>query len=118
MPYWAQMPAGGLASALLAGGDSAAALAEVELIMGRLAAGIGAADKCGVLRDCYRVLAAVGDSRANDMLIAAHTEMQGTLSKIGDPKRREAFLSRAMHQELLAAWAKSTAGVAIGAATR
>ena len=113
MPYWAQMPAAGLASALLAAGDRAAALAEVEMIMDRLSAGIGAADKCGVLFDCYRVLAAVGDARGKGMLIAALTEMQATLAKIDDPKQREAFLSRALHQELLAAWVSSDALAAV-----
>ncbi len=110
MPYWAQMPASGLASALLAGGHMAAALREVDLIIARLDAGIGAADKCGVLLDCYRVLEAAGDRRAEGMLAAAHDEMQRTLARIDDPAQRDAFLSRALHQQLLAAWAKSGAG--------
>jgi|KBSMisStandDraft_5_1062788.scaffolds.fasta_scaffold05311_4 class 3 adenylate cyclase len=109
MPYWAQMPAAGLASALLAGGDMAGALHEVDLIIARLDAGIGAADKCGVLFDCHRVLEAAGDPRAEGILAAAHGEMQRTLARIDDPRQREAFLSRALHQQLLAAWAKTGA---------
>ncbi len=116
MPYWAQMPAAGRASALLAAGDGEAAIAQVDLIMGRLAAGVGAADKCGVLLDCYRVLAAAGDARADAALVAAHTEMQATLAKIDDAQQRRAFLARAMHQNLQAAWALRAASDAAGAA--
>ena len=105
MPYWAQMPAAGLAAAWLAAGDGAAALVEVEAIMGRLDAGVGAADKCGVLLDCYRVLAAVGDARADALLVSAYAELQHTLGQIDDAQQREAFLSRAQHQELLRRWA-------------
>jgi hypothetical protein len=117
MPYWAQMPAAGLASALLAGGNMAGALREVDRIIEGLDAGIGAADKCGVLMDCYRVLAAAGDHRADAMLIAAHAEMQRTVAKINDPRQRAAFLSRAIHQQLLAAWANSGASLATGVAS-
>lgn len=73
--------------------------------MGRLDAGVGAADKCGVLLGRYRVVSTAGDSRANGMLVAAHNEIQNTRANVDDPQQREAFLSRAMHQELLAAWA-------------
>jgi len=114
MPYWAQMPAAGLASALLAGGDMAGALHEVDLIIARLDAGVGAADKCGVLFDCHRVLEAAGDRRADAMLVAGHAEMQRTLARIDDTRQRETFLSRALHQQLLAAWEKSGAGRAAG----
>ena len=105
MPYWAQMPAAGLAAAWLAAGDGAAALAEVEAIMARLDAGVGAADKCGVLLDCYHVLAAVGDARAEALLVAAQASLQHSLGQLDDAPQREAFLSRAQHQELLRRWA-------------
>lgn len=92
MAHWAQMPASGLASALLAGGHMAEALQEVDLIIARLGAGIGAADKCGVLLDCYRVLEPAGDRRAEGMLAATHDEMQQTLASIDNPAQRDAFL--------------------------
>ena len=112
MPYWAQMPAAGLAAAWLAAGDGAAALAEVEAILARLDAGVGAADRSGVLLDCYRVLAAVGDARADALLVSAHAELQQTLGQIDDAAQREAFVSRAPHQELLRRWATRVAVLA------
>jgi hypothetical protein len=57
----------------------------------------------------YRVLAAVGDARAADVIRAAHTLLQERVANVGDVTLRAAFLDQvAVHREIQALFVDQT----------
>ena len=105
-------PIAGLAAVELAAGDLAAAMAQVEVILGRLAAGAsldGTDEPLRVRLSCHQVLAAAHDPRAADVLALAHAELQVRAHRISEPRLRHDFLHRVLcHRAIVAAWAAST----------
>jgi predicted ATPase/class 3 adenylate cyclase len=96
-------PIAGMAEAALTEGDVAGALAQVEIILARVAA--GAEPGCTRESWCvgltsHRVLIAAGDSRAPDMLATAHSELQARAERISDPDARQCFLHTVMQHRV------------------
>jgi len=69
--------------------DGVALLAPAEVVQ-RLA---GVDDPCGILLNCYDVLAAGGDPRASALLELAHRLLQGRAARIADEAKRQAFVN-------------------------
>ena len=98
----------GRARVALAAGDIAMALAPVETLLARRAAGEtwDGADARLVLWTCHLVLAHAGDPRAAALLADAHAELQARAATIGDAALRESFLANVPHHRAIgAAWA-------------
>ena len=106
----------GLARLCLAQGDLAQAQAHVEEILSYLEhRTLGNVHTLGepmrVYLTCYRVLRANGDSRAQDILEAAHSLLQEGAARIGDEGERRSFLENvAAHREIVGAYAERKRG--------
>jgi hypothetical protein len=81
---------------------------QVELILTSLASGdslVGAIEPLRVVRICHDVLAAVGDPRANVMLVEAHSWVQKLAKQFVDEDARRLLFEQAPHvQAILAVW--------------
>lgn len=69
---------------------------------------------------CYRVLSALGDSRANDWLESAYGSLHNAAQGIRDTALRDGFLTNIPHhREIVAAWAawQQSRGEASGASS-
>jgi tetratricopeptide (TPR) repeat protein len=86
----------GLADLYLAAGEVLNALAEVEHILPALPAMPldALADPFRAYLTCYRVLAAAGDARAQDVARAAQTHLRDLADQITDPAMRWRFLEQ------------------------
>ncbi len=97
-----------LATAALARGDRAGALAQVQDILARQAAGAGLEGSDEPLRirlACWQVLDAVADPRASGLLDTAWQELSSRAARIGDPLRRQTFIDGVpFHREIARAW--------------
>ena len=97
-----------LADAALTRGDSAGALAQVQDILARQAAGAGLEGSDEPLRirlACWQVLDAVADARAAGLLATAWQELSSRAARIGDPLRRQRFIDGVpFHREIARAW--------------
>ena len=97
-----------LATAALARGDRAEALAQVQAILQRQAAGAGLEGTDEPLRirlACWQVLDATADARADTLLETAWQELNSRAARIGDARRREVFLAGvSFHREIARAW--------------
>ena len=114
----------GLARVALAEGDTAAALAALQPLLGHVAAGgtlDGTQDSRLIELTCHQALARAGDAAAADWLARAHTALMAQADAIGqdsnqhsaDPALRQGFLSNIPHhREIVAAWAKARTHVA------
>ncbi len=102
--HLATEPLAGLARLRLAQGDQAGALECVEIILAHLAGGGSLDDTEEPLRiylTCYRVLEAVGDPRALEILQTAHTLLQQRATVIRDEAQRESYLNNVpWHREI------------------
>lgn len=109
MPHLAIEAMAQLAALQLANGDLGSALAEVEDILARQAAGAGLEGTDEPMRvhlACWQVLQAAGDERAAAVLGQAWQELSERAARIGDPARRHAFLHAVpFHREIAVAWA-------------
>ncbi|MDY0019687.1 MAG: BTAD domain-containing putative transcriptional regulator, partial [Anaerolineae bacterium] len=98
----------GLARVLLAQGEKAAALEQVDLLLLHLKAhpGLGGAEEpLQVYLSCFQVLKALRDPRAADLLATAHTLLETQAAQIGDPLLRTSFLENVpAHREIVRAW--------------
>jgi tetratricopeptide (TPR) repeat protein len=108
MPHLAIEAMAVLAAAALARGDRVSALASVEAILGRQAAGAaleGTDEPLRIRLTCWQVLDAVADARAADLLATAWRELSSQAERIGDPQRRQAFMEAVpFHRQIVAAW--------------
>ena len=108
MPHLALEAMAGLAHEALGRGDLGAALAQVEAMLARQAAGVsldGTEEPMRVRLICWQVLAAAGDARAPQLLAHAHGALLERADRISDAARRAAYLQDiAYHRELVAAW--------------
>ena len=116
MPHLALEAMAGLAHEALGRGDLGAALAQVEAMLARQAAGVsldGTEEPMRVRLICCQVLAAARDARAPQLLAHAHGALLERADRISDPARRAAYLQDiAHHRQLVAAWrAQDGAGV-------
>jgi tetratricopeptide (TPR) repeat protein len=86
----------GLADLALSAGERADALAAVERLLPVLPAlRLDAlVDPFRVYLTCYRVLAAAGDARAQEVALAAQTRLRGLADQITDPAMRWRFLEQ------------------------
>ena len=109
-------PMAGLAAVALAEGDGVAALAQVDAILARLAAGAsldGTDEPLRVRLVCYQALHTAKDPRAAAMLALAHAELQARADKISDAAVRHAFVHGVpYHREIIVAWAAAQADAA------
>jgi predicted ATPase/class 3 adenylate cyclase len=107
-PNLAAEPLAGLARIALVREDLQAARERVEEILGYLEAGgslEGAEEPLRVLMTCYRVLQAVQDSRAGDILEDAYQMLGERADRIPDENLRRKFLENIPHhQEISTAW--------------
>ena len=110
-PVLATEPGAGRARLLLAGGDTAAALAQVETILAVLQGDSlleGTDAPLRVYLTCYLVLSAAQDARAQTILQAAHGLLQARAAAIADDPARRHFLDGvADHRAILQAWQQS-----------
>ena len=108
MPHLAIEAMAALAATALARGDRISALAAVQTILERQAAGAGLEGTDEPLRIrliCWQVLEAVADARSTDLLATAWRELSSHAERIGDPHRRQAFLEAVpFHRQIAAAW--------------
>ncbi|MCX6029751.1 MAG: tetratricopeptide repeat protein, partial [Chloroflexi bacterium] len=125
-PNMATEPLAGLARVCQAQGDLGQAQAHVEAILHHLGfdgahsatdrestsgqALDGTISPFLVYLTCYRVLAAVQDSRGQDILATAHDLLAGRAARISDEKMRRSFLGNvAAHRELVQAFERAVA---------
>ena len=99
----------GLARVALDEGDAESALLALAPVLAQVAGG-GTLDGTEETRliewTCHRVLAAVGDPRAEAWLERAHDALQAQAGTIADPGLRQGFLQNfPYHREIVAAWA-------------
>jgi class 3 adenylate cyclase/tetratricopeptide (TPR) repeat protein len=98
----------GLARAALAAGDHALALEHVEEIIRHLAKGGNLAGTWEPLRIhlvCYRVLEAVDDPRAEEILETAYNDLQERAARITNARDSKLYLGNvSWHREILSAW--------------
>ena len=108
LPHLAIEAMAALAAAALASGDHDNALAQVQAILDRQAAGAGLEGTDEPLRirlQCWQVLNAVADARAADVLAAAWRDLNACAGRIDDAKRRQDYLQAVpFHREIAAAW--------------
>jgi DNA-binding SARP family transcriptional activator/predicted ATPase len=100
-------PLAGLARVALAQGDTAEAQSHIQGILSHLEGGTlkGTNEPFYVYLTCYRVLHAIGDPRAFEILETAHALLQEWAVDIDDEGLRRSFLRNvAAHQELLDAY--------------
>ncbi|MCP4537872.1 MAG: hypothetical protein GY832_12075, partial [Chloroflexi bacterium] len=65
----------------------------------------GTTDPFGIYLTCCRVLQAVQDPRAQDVLNTAYDHLQQQAAKIDDAKLRHSFLENVVaHREIVAMW--------------
>jgi len=106
----------GLARAALAQGDLAGALRVVEGLLAHLANGgtlEGTEVPLLIKLTCHDVLVQVRDPRADEVLAAAHRELQARAATISDATTRQSFLNNIPeHREIVAAWAAHQAASA------
>jgi hypothetical protein len=106
-PYFAIEPLAGLARVALARGDLAGALVYIEAVLIFLAAGpcTGLNEPFLIFLSCVRVLQALGDERASEVLRTAHARLHEYASRITDVASHYSFLENvATHRELDALW--------------
>jgi len=106
-PNLAMEPLAGLARAALARGGLDQALAYTEQIMSHLAGGNlnGTSEPVRVYLTCYRVLHALHDPRADEILGKAHGLLQERAAGIDDAEKRRSFLENVVsHRDLVAAF--------------
>jgi tetratricopeptide (TPR) repeat protein len=108
MPHLAIEAMAQLAVLMLARGESAQALAITESILARQSAGAvldGTDEPMRIRLACWQVLQAVGDARADGLLDLSWQELRERADRIGDERRRHAFLQAVpFHGEIVAAW--------------
>ena len=107
-----QIALAALSRALLCLGDVAAAMQQIERLLGLIAAQAGGATVCspGVLFTCHLVLAAASDERAAQMLAHAHNELLALAGNV-DPAARERYLNGVPeHRRIVAEWASQASG--------
>jgi tetratricopeptide (TPR) repeat protein len=103
----------GLARVALARGDLATAAAEVEAILRQMGEGgsDGVLELSLVYLTCYRVLAALADSRAAAVLEAGYRELRTRAERIQDAGTRRRFLEEIpAHRQLAALWTAERRG--------
>ena len=109
MPHLAIEAMAGLAETAIARDDGADALAQVEEILARLAAGVsldGSEEPMRVHLVCHQVLAATQDPRAEQILRRAYDEISLRAQRISDAALRNSFIAEVPHHRaLVAAWA-------------
>lgn len=114
MPHLAMEAMAGLASEALGRGDLGAALAQVEAILARQAAGVsldGTEEPMRVRLTCHRVLAAAADPRAWQVLESAHHALIERAARISDRALRLTFLNAVpYHRDIIAAWKEDRQG--------
>ncbi|GCL62988.1 ATP-binding protein [Pseudaquabacterium pictum] len=97
----------GLAAVAILEGDTEAALAALQSVFDRVAAGQtldGTAER-KIELICYRALALARDPRADVWLVRAHTALMGQVHTIEDTALRQSFLNNIPHhREIVAAW--------------
>jgi len=93
-------------------GDPDQALAYTEEILSALAFGEnldGVRTNLSVYLNCYRILCAVGDPRAELILGAAHRLIQERASKINDQALRRSYLENvAENREIVTLWEETS----------
>jgi tetratricopeptide (TPR) repeat protein len=97
----------GLARLAHAQGDTARAIDHVEAIVDELLAGdiAGALEPMRVYLICYRVLDAVGDPRASEVVAEGHRILQERAANIEDEELRHSYLHNvAANREIAAVW--------------
>lgn len=100
-------PLAGLALALLAEGDHAAALVQAEAALAHLRAdgtAAGAQDPLRIWRACHEVLVAAGDPRADAVLADAYGQVQKLATQIVGEDTRRLLEQAPHHRAILAAW--------------
>jgi tetratricopeptide (TPR) repeat protein len=100
-------PVAGLARVFLAQGELGQAQGQVEEILDHLETKTldGTSEPMRVCLTIYEVLSAAEDPRADEILIAAHSQLQEQVAKIGDEGMRPSFLKNvAIHREIVAAY--------------
>jgi DNA-binding SARP family transcriptional activator/tetratricopeptide (TPR) repeat protein len=103
----AMVPLAGLARVYHAQGRLSQAQAAVEQILQHLNTGNldGTDEPFRIYLTCYRVLRALRDARAPDLLITAHRALQEQAAAISDAAARSSFLEGvATHREILTAF--------------
>ena len=107
---WQHDASAGLARVALAEGNTAAALAALQLLLDPAAAGsaLDGTDNPRLIElSCYQALAHAGDPRAVGWLDRAHAALMAQAETINDATLRQGFLHHIPHhREIVAAWAK------------
>ena len=108
LPHLAIEAMAALAGTALARHDHAGALAQVQTILDRQAAGSsldGSDEPMRIRLQCWQVLNAVADARAPEVLAAAWRDLNACAERIDDAQRRHDFLQAVpFHREIAAAW--------------
>ncbi|MFN2110447.1 MAG: ATP-binding protein [Anaerolineae bacterium] len=100
-------PLAGLARSALEQGDTAQALRNVEKILRDLDTLLlnGSEEFLRIHLNCWHVLHALRDRRANDVLDTAHRALQRRVAKISDPEMQRVFLEDIhLHREIVQAY--------------
>jgi class 3 adenylate cyclase/tetratricopeptide (TPR) repeat protein len=117
---WQHDASAGLAQVALAEGDPAAALSELRSVLEHVAAGgalDGTDDPRWIELTCYQTLTVAGGAGASDWLERAHSALMAQADALTDPALRHGLLQNIPHhREIVAAWAKRSAGGEAGAA--
>lgn len=105
-------PLAGLARVALAQGDPDLALVHASEILdyiGDHPALHGTLEPLRIYLTCYRVLSAIGDPRAGNILDAAYNLLQERADTIEDKALRRSYLENvAAHREIVALWNKAS----------
>lgn len=108
MPHLAIEAIAALAQAALERGDLAAAGAEVEVILARLATGLsleGTDEPLRIRLVCWQVLERLADPRAADQLAQTWSELSARAARIAEGPRRLSFLEAVpFHRQIRSAW--------------
>ncbi|MEO8612451.1 MAG: adenylate/guanylate cyclase domain-containing protein [Chloroflexota bacterium] len=103
-------PRAGLARVALALGNPVKAVEQVEAILEHLKTATldGTGEPILVYLTCYKVLEAIDDPRAAELLQQAYTTLQDMVSKIPDDTQRQMFLNNIPHhREFMTIWNKA-----------
>ena len=97
----------GLADVQFAQDDMDEAQANVQVILEHLALNtlVGTIEPLRIYWTCYRILRAIHDDRAANVLIQAHTHLQERAEHLSDDTQWHSFLENvAVHREIIKAW--------------